>query len=78
MAEMGKVPIHQNDRIGVAMLPYAEDGVDVTLIQWMLSLTPAQRLEVLQNWVDEIEGIRAYRARHEVSGDPADPVETSG
>ena len=24
--------------------PYSEDGIDVTLIHWMLSLTPAERL----------------------------------
>jgi hypothetical protein len=27
---------------------YSEDGVDLTLIRWMLSLTPAERLEVAQ------------------------------
>lgn len=27
---------------------YSEDGVDLTLIRWMLSLTPAERLEVLR------------------------------
>jgi hypothetical protein len=30
---------------------YSEDGVDLTLIRWMLSLTPAERLEVLQSAV---------------------------
>lgn len=28
-----------------------EDGVDLTLIRWMLSLTPTERLEVLQQSV---------------------------
>jgi len=28
---------------------YSEDGVDLSLIRWMLSLTPAERLDVLQN-----------------------------
>jgi hypothetical protein len=27
---------------------HSEDGIDLTLIRWMLSLTPRQRLEVLQ------------------------------
>lgn len=27
---------------------YSKDGVDLTLIRWMLSLTPAERLNVLQ------------------------------
>lgn len=30
------------------------DGVDVTLIQWMLSLTPAERLDALQSFVDDL------------------------
>ena len=33
---------------------YNEDGVDLTLIRWMLSLTPAERLQVLQNQVRAI------------------------
>jgi hypothetical protein len=31
-----------------------DDGVDVTLIRWMLSLSPAERLAVLQGFVDSI------------------------
>jgi hypothetical protein len=27
---------------------YGDDGVDLTLIRWMLSLTPTERLQVLQ------------------------------
>ncbi len=27
---------------------YSEDGVDLTLIRWMLSLTPTERLQMLQ------------------------------
>jgi hypothetical protein len=34
---------------------YSEDGVDLTLIRWMLSLTPAQRLQVLQENIDSIQ-----------------------
>ena len=30
----------------------SEDGVDLTLIRWMLSLTPGERLAVLQDRVD--------------------------
>jgi hypothetical protein len=32
----------------------ADDGVDATLIRWMLSLTPAERLLVLQQTVRSI------------------------
>jgi hypothetical protein len=28
------------------------DGVDLTLIEWTLSLTPRERLDLLQDWVD--------------------------
>ncbi|MGA2576792.1 MAG: hypothetical protein ABSH24_12290 [Bryobacteraceae bacterium] len=38
---------------------YSPDGVDLTLVRWMLSLTPAQRLDVLQGFVDSVMEIRA-------------------
>ena len=38
---------------------YSKDGVDVTLIRWMLTLTPAERLEVLQQHVISVLRIRA-------------------
>jgi hypothetical protein len=28
---------------------YSEDGVDLTLIRWMLSLTPEERIKALEN-----------------------------
>lgn len=34
--------------------PYSESGVDLTLIRWMLSLTPAERLQTLQQTVRSI------------------------
>lgn len=37
------------------------DGVDLTLIQWTLSLTPLQRLELLQDWVDGLAELRDGR-----------------
>jgi hypothetical protein len=43
---------------------YSEDGVDLTLIRWMLSLTPAERLEVLQRHLNRILAIRALNARN--------------
>ncbi len=33
---------------------YSEDGVDLTLIRWMLSLTPMERLAALQGAVDSL------------------------
>jgi hypothetical protein len=34
---------------------YNADGVDLTLIRWMLSLTPLQRLENLQHLVGSLK-----------------------
>ena len=41
---------------------HSEDGVDLTLIRWMLSLTPAQRLQVLQAHVNSIMKLRNARS----------------
>jgi hypothetical protein len=37
---------------------HSEDGVDLTLIRWMLSLTPAERLEILQENIASIMELR--------------------
>jgi len=37
---------------------YSSDGVDLSLIRWMLSLTPAERLRFLDERIDEILAIR--------------------
>lgn len=36
-------------------------GVDVTLIHWMLSLTPTQRLDVLEHHLRDVLALRAAR-----------------
>jgi len=41
---------------------YSEDGVDLTLIRWMLSLTPAERLQFLQRHAKRIIAIRELNA----------------
>ena len=41
---------------------YTEDGVDLTLIRWMLSLTPAERLRALQNAVRSIQRLRSLKS----------------
>ena len=41
---------------------YTADGVDLTLIRWMLSLTPAERLEFLEQHVNDIVSIRELNA----------------
>jgi len=40
---------------------HSEDGVDLTLIRWMLSLTPAERLDVLQQHVRSILRLRGEK-----------------
>jgi hypothetical protein len=42
---------------------YSPDGVDLTLIRWMLSLTPAERLKYLEQRVNDIISIRDLNAR---------------
>ena len=37
----------------------SENGVDLTLIRWMLSLTPAERLAFLQQRTNDLATIRA-------------------
>lgn len=37
---------------------YSPDGVDLTLVRWMLSLTPLERLETLQRTVQSILRLR--------------------
>ncbi|MGP0075092.1 MAG: hypothetical protein ACLPWF_24540 [Bryobacteraceae bacterium] len=42
---------------------YSPDGVDLTLIRWMLSLTPAERLDCVEQSANEILAIRELNAR---------------
>jgi hypothetical protein len=41
------------------MFPYDSAGVDITLIRWMLSMTPAERLAILQDFVDFVWDAKA-------------------
>ena len=50
---------------------YSEDGVDLTLVRWMLSLSPAERLHVLQENVGAI--LRLRREETQLPFDPSDP-----
>jgi len=43
-------------------LDYSEDGVDLTLIRWTLSLTPSERLQFLEGRVNDILSIRELNA----------------
>jgi hypothetical protein len=52
-----------------------EEGVDLTLIDWMLSLTPRERLMWLQRQVNAIVRMRDAAG---LPIDPDDPLESSG
>ena len=41
---------------------HSEDGVDLTLIRWMLSLTPAERLRAGQEFANSITRLRARQS----------------
>ena len=40
-------------------LEHSDDGVDLTLVRWMLSLTPGERLAALQDQADSLLTLRA-------------------
>jgi hypothetical protein len=46
----------------IMLTDYSEDGVDLTLIRWFLSLTPADRIEVHQQYADDALAIRDRNA----------------
>ena len=46
----------------IPLTDYGEDGVDLTLIRWFLSLTPAERLQFHQRHVNRILEIRRLNA----------------
>ena len=45
-------------RMEPELAEYSSDGVDLTLIRWMLEMTPAERLETLQSFIDSISELR--------------------
>jgi hypothetical protein len=46
-----------------APLPdYSEDGVDLSVIRWSLSLTPAERLRFLEDRIADVLLVRALNA----------------
>jgi hypothetical protein len=46
-----------------ALPDVSDDGVDITLIRWMLSLTPEERLAVLQGFADSVAELTSGRSR---------------
>lgn len=61
LSNPGEAP---SDHAAAAPRPsHSEDGVDLTLIRWMLSLTPGERLEAVQNMIRSILRLRDVRSR---------------
>jgi hypothetical protein len=59
MSENGKNnPDLSGEGIKDSQRTHSEDGVDLTLIRWMLSLTPEERLITLQNNVWSLMRLR--------------------
>jgi hypothetical protein len=48
---------------------YDSAGVDLTLIRWMLSLTPSERLEFLEGSLDFVMDVRRLNGPYPVSSD---------
>jgi hypothetical protein len=48
---------------------YDSAGVDLTLIRWMLSLTPSERLDFLEGSLDFVMEIRNLNGPHPISSD---------
>jgi hypothetical protein len=48
---------------GESLPTHSEDGVDLTLISWMLSLTPLERMHVLQRTIRSIQRLRDGQSR---------------
>jgi hypothetical protein len=59
----GTEPLTEHGFTEYSLSEYSEDGVDLTLISWFLSLTPAERLQYLQRQVKAILAIRRLNAR---------------
>jgi hypothetical protein len=54
--------MERNELAQPEIVEYSANGVDLTLIRWMLSLTPAERLQVLERFVNSVEEIRSQNA----------------
>jgi hypothetical protein len=60
---------------GVEELPpaesaYNEDGVDLSLIRWMLSQTPLQRLMFAQGFAQAVQKVRNAQLAAGLQGNP--------
>ena len=68
--------MQENDEPFVPTTDYSPEGVDRTLIRWMLSLTPSERLDVLQGFADSTWELLHGRDAITVPTNPEDPCGT--
>jgi len=68
--------MQEADEVPTKETAYNEDGVDLTLIRSMLSLTPAQRLMYAQGFAQAVEKVRNARIAAGLSGDLRRSVRT--
>ncbi len=59
---------------GEVLTDYSAHGVDLTLIRWMLSLTPLQRLQFLEERINEILAIRELNAGNQTPFNLTQPL----
>jgi hypothetical protein len=52
-----------NTKNGPSLAEYSQDGVDMALIRWTLSLTPLERLRFLEGRIRDVLEIRELNAR---------------
>jgi hypothetical protein len=53
------MPIDSGINVDLDDWPYDENGVDRSLIRWMLSLSPTERLEAVQSSIELVASVRA-------------------
>lgn len=53
------MPIDSGNNVEPDDWPYDENGVDRSLIRWMLSLSPTERLEAVQSSIELVASVRA-------------------
>lgn len=74
-----KEQIHQNyeaNSLPESARLYSEDGVDLSLIRWMLSMTPTERLQTLQQNIRSIMRLRDAKTNSGFFGNLKDSVKT--
>ena len=60
---LGAMAESDGEAIDPGFLPdYSESGVDLSLIRWMLSLSPLERLQFLEERINDVREIRERNA----------------